>query len=65
MALDASIALGVKPVQVEGPLNNYAQLMQLQGAQNQNALAQYSLSKARRQDADENALRVALTGLAR
>src|SRR6185369_11952721 len=56
MPIDSSIALGVKPMQIESPLNMMAQVMQIKGAQNQNDLAQYSLSKAQRTDADMNAL---------
>jgi hypothetical protein len=56
MALDPSIALGVKPLEIANPLAQYGQIAQLQAAQNQNALAQYQLSAAQRQDAAQNAL---------
>jgi hypothetical protein len=39
MALDPSIALGVKPVEIANPLNQFAQVAQLQHYQQQNALA--------------------------
>lgn len=48
--IDPNIALGVKPLQVENPMNQYAMLSQLQTGQNQNALAQYQLSAAQRAD---------------
>jgi len=44
MALDTNIAMGVRPIQVENPMNQMAQLMQLrqaqQGFEEQNALKQ-------------------------
>lgn len=39
MALDPSIALGVRPVEVQSPLNQYAQVAQLQNFQRQSDLA--------------------------
>jgi len=56
MALDPSIALGVKPIELQNPLTQYAQMMQIQGAQNQNALNQYQLSAAKRTDEQTNAM---------
>jgi hypothetical protein len=56
MALDPSIALNVKPIEVANPLAQYGQVAQLQAAQNQNALAQYQLGSAQRQEAAQNAL---------
>lgn len=56
MPIDSSIAMGVKPVQLESPMNMMAQAMQIKGAMNQNDLAQYSLAKAQRTDSDMNAL---------
>lgn len=53
-AIDPNIALGVKPIQVENPMNQYAALSQLQANQNQNALAQYQLSAAQRADESTN-----------
>jgi hypothetical protein len=50
MAVDPSIALGVKPLQVADPLAQYAQIAQLQGFQNQNQVAQMQLEKARQAD---------------
>jgi hypothetical protein len=54
--IDSNIALGIKPVQVENPMNQYAALSQIQNAQNQNALAQYQLSSAQRAEEGQNAL---------
>jgi hypothetical protein len=62
MTIDSNIALGVKPVEVQNPLNAMAQVMQIQGAQNQNAMAQYGLAKAKRVDDQQNALMSALQG---
>ena len=53
MALvDPNIAMGYRGIQLEqrNPLQEYGQVAQLQAAQNQNALAQYQLSSAQRQD---------------
>jgi len=54
--IDPSIAMGYKPIQIESPLNQMAALSQIQGAQNQNALAQYQLSAAKRTDEKTNFL---------
>ena len=51
MALNPSIALSVRPVEIADPMANYAKLAAVQQAQNQNALAQYQLSAAQRSDA--------------
>lgn len=56
MAVDPNIALGVRPIQIADPLAQYGQIAQLQSAQNQNALAQYQLGSAQRQEAAQNAL---------
>jgi len=50
MAVDPSIALNVKPLQVADPLAQYAQIAQLQGFQNQNQVAQMQLEKARQNE---------------
>ena len=52
--IDSNIALGVKPIQIENPINQYAAMSQIQNAQNQNALAQYQLSAAKRADEAQN-----------
>lgn len=56
MAINASIALQGHGIEVPNPLAQYAQLAQIQGAQNQNALAQYQLSAAQRNDETANAM---------
>jgi hypothetical protein len=53
MALDPNIALGVRGIEVANPLAQYAQISQLQSAQNQNALAQYQLGAAQRAEAKD------------
>ena len=45
MAVDPSISLGVKPLQVSDPLAQYAQVAQLQGFQNQSQVAQMQMAK--------------------
>lgn len=54
--IDPSIALGVRPLQVENPMNQYATMSQIQNAQNQNALAQFQLASAKRAEESQNAL---------
>jgi hypothetical protein len=56
MALDPSISLGVRGIELQNPLNALAQFSQIQNAQNQNALAQFQLGSARRQEESQNAL---------
>jgi len=56
MPIDPNIALGVKPLEIGNPLAQYGQIAQLQNYQNQNALAQYQLGAAQRQEASQNAL---------
>jgi hypothetical protein len=56
MALNPNIALGVRGIEVANPLAQYAQISQLQSAQNQNALAQYQLATAQREQESTNAL---------
>jgi hypothetical protein len=53
---DYSLALNVKPLQLEDPLTSYGRFATIQGAQNQNALAQYQLAAAQRAEAQQNAL---------
>lgn len=60
--IDASIPLQVRPIQAPDRLNMLAQVLQAQGAMNQNALAQYSISKAQRQDEETNKLAQLLSG---
>ena len=50
MAVDPSIALSGRPLEVPDPLAQYAQLAQIQGFQNQNQVAQMQLEKARQSE---------------
>ena len=61
MAIDPNIAMSFKPttelnLQPTNILAQYGQLAAIQNAQNQNALAQFQLESARRQDVAQNAL---------
>ena len=53
MALEPSIAMGYRGIEVPNQMAQYAQLAQLQSAQNQNALAQYQLGAAQRAEAKD------------
>ena len=59
MAIDPSIALGVKTLELPNQLAQYGQIAAIQNAQNQNALAQYQIESAKRADATKNALSLA------
>lgn len=61
MPLDPSIPLQVRPVELQNPLAQYAQFSQIQNAQNQNALARFSISKAQRDQEVQNALGMSLS----
>lgn len=63
MPIDPSIALGVRPLEVPNQLTQFAQMAQIQNAQNQNALAQYQLAAAQRAENQQNALAQALPNL--
>lgn len=54
MALNPSIALGVRPLEVPNQLAQYSQMAQLESAQNQNQVSQMQLAQMRR---DDDALR--------
>jgi hypothetical protein len=56
MAIDPNIALGVRGIEIANPLAQYGQLSQIQNYQNQNALAQYQLATAQREQESVNAL---------
>ncbi|OWY32864.1 hypothetical protein [Herbaspirillum aquaticum] len=64
MPVDTNILLqaGRPTVQLDDPLNRLAQLGQLQGFQNQNALAQLQLKQVQQQDQDRTALAGAYQG---
>lgn len=57
MPLDANIALGFKQPDYPDPMKMYGNMLAIQNAGNQNALAQYQLSSAKRADADQESLR--------
>lgn len=56
MPIDPRISLGAQPIQLADPVARYGQLSAIQNAQNQNALAQYQLSTAQREQESVNAL---------
>lgn len=56
MAIDPNIALGVRGIEIANPLAQYGQVAAIQNAQNQNALAQYQLTNAQREQESVNAL---------
>lgn len=53
MAVNPAIALGVKGLELQDPLAQYGKIAAIQGAQNQNALAQYQLGAAQRAEAKD------------
>lgn len=57
MAFDPSIIMGYRGIgELPNPMNQLAQVSQIQNAQNQNALAQYQLSSAQRADEQQRSL---------
>ncbi len=59
MAINPSIALNVRGVELADPLAQYGRVAAIQSAQNQNALAQYQLATAQREQETTNALNAA------
>lgn len=57
MAIDPSIALGVRPVQLANPLEQYMQVQQIQQAQNQSRLADLMYGEKQQQVARGRSLR--------
>ena len=57
MAIDPNIALGVRGVELQNPLNALAQFSQIQNAQNQNAMAQLQMREAEAAAQEKNMLR--------
>ena len=53
MPINPAIALGVRPVEMADPLAMYGKIAAIQGAQNQNQLAQYQLGAAQRAEAKD------------
>lgn len=62
MALDTSIALGVKPVQINDPMNALAKMLQLKDAQQQSQLNMLKMDEYQSGVSDKNALRQLMTG---
>lgn len=56
MPINPAIALSGRPLELPDPLEQYGRFAAIQQAQNQNAMAQYQLNAARRQEAAQNAL---------
>lgn len=63
MAIDASIISGLRPPQLESPVNALAQLLQVQGAQQQNQLGQAKLDEYERSKTRQNKLLELVQGL--
>jgi hypothetical protein len=57
MALDPVLAAGVQPVQFDNPMNQLAQLLQIQQAQKQGQLADLNMQTAQRGFDEQNKLR--------
>lgn len=64
MAIDASIALGVKPVQIESPLNQMSNIYALQNAQQSNQLNQLKMDEYKRNIANTERRNALLGGFA-
>lgn len=56
MAINPNIALAARPVEIADPMAMYGKIAAIQQTQNQNALAQYQLGAAQREEAATNAL---------
>lgn len=59
MPINPAIALGVQPIQLADPLAQYGKIAAIQNAQNQNALAQFRLGAAQREELAQNVLSAA------
>jgi hypothetical protein len=57
MALDPSIALGIKPVQIESPINQMAKMYEMQNAVQANKLNQLKMDEYTRGVAEDEAVR--------
>jgi hypothetical protein len=62
MPIDASIPLGVKPFQIESPINQLAKVLQIGGMQQDQQMGQMKMDEYRRSVDDQNALRADLSG---
>lgn len=61
MALNTNIAMGVQPIQLADPMAQYSKMVAIQGAQQQNALAQQQMAEYERARGEEENLRNYLT----
>src|SRR5574343_1491434 len=57
MAVNPAIAMGVRGIELADPLVQYGRVMAIQGAQQQNALAQMQMQQAQREVEQQNRLR--------
>jgi hypothetical protein len=62
MAIDPNIALGVRGIELQNPLNALAQFSQIQGAQQANKLGQMQMAEYERTRNEEEGLRNFLSG---
>lgn len=62
MPIDASIALGVKPIQFESPINQMAKMYEMQNMQQSNQLNQMKMSDLQRASAKEENLNALVGG---
>lgn len=62
MAIDPSIALGVRGIELQNPMNALAQFSQIQGAQQANKLGQMQMAEYERARQEEEGLRNYLAG---
>lgn len=62
MPIDANIALGVKPLEIESPLNAMGKALSIRNAQQANQLGQMQMGEYQRKMQDQNALRATLAG---
>ena len=63
MPIDANIALGVKPLQIDSPVNQMAQVLQMQGAQQANQLNQLKMQQAQTAQDRQNKLYSLMGGM--
>ena len=61
MPIDTSIYGNIRPIQIDNPLNNYAQIAGIQNAQNQNRLADIQYRQALKAEEDDAATREAIS----
>jgi hypothetical protein len=62
MGIDASIALGIKPVQIDSPMNSLAQMLQIQQAQQSNQLNRMKMDEYQRTADQTNRLNSLYSG---